>query len=127
MLLFQGRGSAAAAWQSSLLAQGTLGSGACLSSSASIPDGGGGGGATPALCCQICGKGFFGFNRKFLLKRHMILHSGVKPYHCPHCNHKANIKQNLEVHIKRKHAELYKDFNFDNSSQDNSSLLFNQS
>lgn len=126
MLLFQGRGTAAvAAWQSSVLAaQRTLASGALSSSTGSIPDGGGA--TTPALCCQICGKGFFGFNRKFLLKRHMIVHSGVKPYHCPHCNHKANIKQNLEVHIKRKHVELYKDFNFENSSQDNSSLQFNQ-
>ncbi|XP_050728523.1 longitudinals lacking protein, isoforms H/M/V-like isoform X20 [Eriocheir sinensis] len=53
--------------------------------------------------CFTCGKTFYGFNRKFLLKRHMITHTGEKPFQCPHCPHRANLKQNLEVHIKRKH------------------------
>lgn len=59
--------------------------------------------ATASVACDICNKRFIGINRKYLLKRHKITHSGEKPFHCPYCNHKANIKQNLDVHIKRRH------------------------
>ncbi|XP_066964667.1 protein tramtrack, beta isoform-like isoform X13 [Macrobrachium rosenbergii] len=60
--------------------------------------------ATVGVECVTCGKTFHGFNRKFLLKRHMITHTGEKPFQCPHCPHRANLKPNLDVHIKRKHT-----------------------
>ena len=53
--------------------------------------------------CEICKKYFHGNNCKYLLKRHMITHSGEKPFKCPFCPHRANIKQNLDMHIKRRH------------------------
>lgn len=91
VLLFQGR---VAAWQSTLVAP--------HPQMPTTPNF-----ATVGVCvkCQTCGKTFYGFNRKFLLKRHMITHTGEKPFHCPHCPHRANLKQNLEVHIKRKHKD----------------------
>jgi len=58
-----------------------------------------------AVNCQVCNKVFYGVNRKFLLKRHLITHSGEKPFECPYCDHKANIKQNLDNHIRRKHFD----------------------
>lgn len=86
VLLFQGQ---VAAWQSTLVAHRPH-MPATTSPSVGVE-------------CFTCGKTFYGFNRKFLLKRHMITHTGEKPFQCPHCPHRANLKQNLEVHIKRKH------------------------
>ena len=60
--------------------------------------------ASTSVNCEMCQKAFFGINRKYLLKRHMITHSGEKPFQCPYCDHRANIKQNMDVHIKRKHG-----------------------
>ncbi|KAK4309643.1 hypothetical protein Pmani_018754 [Petrolisthes manimaculis] len=83
-----------AAWQSALVAPHSQ-----MQTTSNFPSVG------VCIKCQTCGKTFYGFNRKFLLKRHMITHTGEKPFHCPHCPHRANLKQNLEVHIKRKHKD----------------------
>ncbi|XP_068237702.1 protein tramtrack, alpha isoform-like isoform X23 [Palaemon carinicauda] len=57
--------------------------------------------------CFVCGKVFNGSKQKFRLQRHMIIHTGQKPFHCPYCPHRSNIKQNLDVHIKVKHRSLF--------------------
>ena len=40
------------------------------------------------------------------LKRHMMIHWGEKPYHCPFCPHRSNQKGNLKTHILKAHSEL---------------------
>lgn len=50
-----------------------------------------------AYDCNICGRSF-----PFLssLSQHMRRHTGVRPYKCPYCNHRASQKGNLKVHIR---------------------------
>ncbi|XP_039292961.1 uncharacterized protein LOC111044240 [Nilaparvata lugens] len=33
------------------------------------------------------------------LKRHAILHSGTKPYQCPHCSYTCSLQENLRKHV----------------------------
>ncbi|KAF7669197.1 hypothetical protein LDENG_00228340, partial [Lucifuga dentata] len=50
-----------------------------------------------AYDCNICGRSF-----PFLssLSQHMRRHTGVRPYKCPYCDHRASQKGNLKVHIR---------------------------
>lgn len=56
-------------------------------------------------CCtrvfQVCGKSF---NRMYNLLGHMHLHAGSKPFKCPYCTSKFNLKGNLSRHMKVKHG-----------------------
>ncbi|KAF2368653.1 Zinc finger C2H2-type, partial [Trinorchestia longiramus] len=53
--------------------------------------------------CPVCGR-FFA--RQWHLKRHMNIHLAIKPYNCPFCPHAANVKSNLQVHIRNMHSDL---------------------
>ncbi|XP_045568909.1 zinc finger protein 710 [Salmo salar] len=54
------------------------------------------------LCLfQVCGKSF---NRMYNLLGHMHLHAGSKPFKCPYCSSKFNLKGNLSRHMKVKHG-----------------------
>ncbi|XP_066964673.1 protein tramtrack, beta isoform-like isoform X17 [Macrobrachium rosenbergii] len=48
--------------------------------------------------CSLCGKGF---QSPKDLRRHILTHTGEKPYVCPYCNHRANQKSNLKSHMMR--------------------------
>lgn len=50
-----------------------------------------------AYDCNICRRSF-----PFLssLSQHMRRHTGVRPYKCPYCDHRASQKGNLKVHIR---------------------------
>merc|ERR1712096_231609 len=50
--------------------------------------------------CQ-CGKTF---SSKEKLARHALIHTGVKPFECQHCDRAFNRKDKLNEHIKNKHA-----------------------
>ncbi|XP_042875368.1 broad-complex core protein isoforms 1/2/3/4/5-like isoform X13 [Penaeus japonicus] len=63
-----------------------------------------GGQAWRELTCATCGKRFHGRNSKSNLERHMQIHTGVKPFQCPLCSHRANRKGNLKTHIEARHG-----------------------
>ena len=54
-----------------------------------------------SLFSQVCGKSF---NRMYNLLGHMHLHAGSKPFKCPYCTSKFNLKGNLSRHMKVKHG-----------------------
>ncbi|XP_042224505.1 longitudinals lacking protein, isoforms H/M/V-like isoform X2 [Homarus americanus] len=69
-------------------------------------DGSDGGGAAgrATVQCPVCGRQFHGTKRNYLLNRHFQIHTGEKPYQCPHCSHRANRKSNLKMHIESRHG-----------------------
>lgn len=62
------------------------------------------GAAEAGAVCPVCGKAFKGDKYKFRLSRHMIIHTGQKPFACPHCPYRANIRTNLTRHVAIQHA-----------------------
>ncbi|XP_006820244.1 uncharacterized protein LOC102807491 [Saccoglossus kowalevskii] len=50
--------------------------------------------------CHICQRVF---SKKQTLKRHAILHSGIKPFKCAFCTHSTYRKDHLQAHIRIKH------------------------
>ncbi|KAK8386693.1 hypothetical protein O3P69_017864 [Scylla paramamosain] len=55
--------------------------------------------------CPVCGRFISGVNRKQNLERHMLTHSGQRPYRCPYCPHGSNRVDNLKLHIRRLHFD----------------------
>ncbi|XP_050728473.1 broad-complex core protein isoforms 1/2/3/4/5-like isoform X14 [Eriocheir sinensis] len=58
------------------------------------------------LLCGVCGRSFHGRNRRQDLERHMLTHTGEKPYQCPHCPHRTNRNGNLKTHLFTVHRDL---------------------
>lgn len=50
--------------------------------------------------CDHCNRTF---NRKCSLRRHMYMHLGIKPFHCPHCPQQFRSLYNVQVHVDRYH------------------------
>lgn len=59
-----------------------------------------------ALSCPACGKMFAGSKRRYHLERHLITHTGERPYPCPHCPYRANVRENLARHVRHRHPDV---------------------
>lgn len=53
--------------------------------------------------CPTCGK-TFGSSKD--CRRHAVIHTGAKPFKCPYCPHRANVKYNLTKHVLVRHKKL---------------------
>ncbi|XP_018006780.1 longitudinals lacking protein, isoforms H/M/V isoform X28 [Hyalella azteca] len=58
-----------------------------------------------SVSCTVCHKLFSGPNRKQVLRRHLIIHTGDRPYACKLCPYRANQKSNLTVHVLSVHGK----------------------
>ncbi|XP_018023146.1 longitudinals lacking protein, isoforms F/I/K/T isoform X19 [Hyalella azteca] len=53
--------------------------------------------------CPVCGKEFYD---KKDFRRHYMIHTGEKPYPCPHCAYRARRASALRLHVLRSHKNL---------------------
>lgn len=61
-------------------------------------------GSSPAHhSCPSCPKVFMSGTWKQKLERHILPHTGVNPFQCPHCPHRSNRKYNLRYHVVSMH------------------------
>ena len=52
--------------------------------------------------CPACSKEFYNLSS---VKRHMIIHTRLKPFKCPRCNRAFNLYTNLRKHFQRMHDD----------------------
>ncbi|KAK7065658.1 hypothetical protein SK128_018496, partial [Halocaridina rubra] len=54
--------------------------------------------------CRVCGKQFQPSpSWKQKLTRHIMTHSGEKPFSCAYCPHRCSRKDSLKIHMTRMH------------------------
>ena len=59
--------------------------------------------------CNVCEKKFKGGHS---IKRHMLVHTGDKPYSCPCCPHKNSRIDKLREHMMKRHKIDEERFNY---------------
>ncbi|XP_077517660.1 histone-lysine N-methyltransferase PRDM9-like isoform X2 [Amblyomma americanum] len=62
------------------------------------------GGRLASLVCRFCGNGFF---EMCVLKRHILTHTGEKPYACSHCGRRFATRGNTTRHERIVHSRQY--------------------
>ena len=50
------------------------------------------------FACEVCGKDLI---TKHMLRRHMMIHTGEKPFACTHCSFRCNRADSLRIHQKQ--------------------------
>lgn len=58
---------------------------------------------TPSYVCSVCYKHFA---RNFCLRRHMVIHTGMRPYKCDQCDKSFAQSTNLSAHKKIVHQGI---------------------
>ena len=53
--------------------------------------------------CSDCGKRF---PSSWKLERHMVVHTGERPFHCPYCQRPHTQADNLKIHIRKIHPDM---------------------
>ena len=52
--------------------------------------------------CSECGKRF---PSQWKLERHLVVHTGMRPFICPYCTKSHTQADNLKIHIKKVHPD----------------------
>lgn len=60
------------------------------------------GGANQYHPCSVCGRLF---NRAYNLKKHLLTHTGEKPFTCMFCPYRAALKGNVTKHMQARHLD----------------------
>lgn len=53
--------------------------------------------------CETCGKSFSSLGN---MRKHALIHTGLKPYQCPQCGRRFLLKHHLQKHLGTVHARV---------------------